>query len=109
MHAPTAAAPTATADPQATCVPLPLCCPSGAWLRLPDTCRAVPCRVLPPCRARRGVLLDVSMQGTSVEPDTEDISACYGQHVTPADILTGKVSAPREATLLYNQIKTIIG
>lgn len=57
----------------------------------------------------KGVLLDVSMQGTSVEPDTEDMAACYGQHVTPADILTGKVSAPREATLLYNQIKAIIG
>ncbi len=50
-------------------------------------------------------MLDVSMQGTSVEPDIEDIANCYGQHVTPGDILTGKVSAPREATLLYNQLK----
>ncbi|KAG2440240.1 hypothetical protein HXX76_004352 [Chlamydomonas incerta] len=53
----------------------------------------------------KGMMVDVSMQGTSVEPDVEDIANCYGQHVTPGDILTGKVSAPREATLLYNQLK----
>ncbi|PNH07494.1 hypothetical protein TSOC_006037 [Tetrabaena socialis] len=58
-------------------------------------------------RASGGVMLDVSMQGTSVEPDAEDIANCYGQHVTPGDILTGKVSAPREAALLYNMLKQL--
>ncbi|KAG2489849.1 hypothetical protein HYH03_011652 [Edaphochlamys debaryana] len=55
----------------------------------------------------KGMMVDVSMQGTSVEPDVEDMANCYGQHVTPGDILTGKVSAPREAMLLYNMLKTL--
>ncbi|GFR42176.1 hypothetical protein Agub_g2916 [Astrephomene gubernaculifera] len=55
----------------------------------------------------KGVMLDVSMQGTSVEPDTEDMANCYGQQVSPGDILTGRVSPPREATLLYNMLKQL--
>jgi hypothetical protein len=34
-------------------------------------------------------MVDVSLAGTSVEPDAEDMAACYGQQVTPGDILTG--------------------
>lgn len=46
--------------------------------------------------------------GTSVEPDLEDIENAYGKNVTPADLLTGRVSAPREATLLYNELKKVM-
>lgn len=52
--------------------------------------------------------MDFSMQGTSVEPDKEDIENAYGKNITPADLLTGKVSAPREATLLYNELKKVL-
>lgn len=37
----------------------------------------------------------------------EDIENAYGKNVTPADLLTGKVSAPREAMLLYNELKKL--
>lgn len=39
----------------------------------------------------RGYLVDVSLNGTSIEPDADDIEAAYGAGVTPSDILTGKV------------------
>ncbi len=53
-------------------------------------------------------MMDMSLKGTSVETDVEDISACYGTQVTPADILNGSASPPREAVLLYNAIKDIM-
>lgn len=56
----------------------------------------------------RGVLVDMSLKGTSIETDTEDIGNCYGANVTPAQILGGQVAAPREAVLLYNTIKELM-
>lgn len=56
----------------------------------------------------KGVMMDMSLKGTSVETDVEDIVNCYGSQVTPADILNGSVSPPREATLLYNAIKEVL-
>mmetsp|Transcript_21838 Transcript_21838/g.37300 ORF Transcript_21838/g.37300 Transcript_21838/m.37300 type:complete len:265 (-) Transcript_21838:342-1136(-) len=56
----------------------------------------------------KGVMVDMSLKGTSVETDVEDISNCYGTQVTPTDILNGTVSPPREATLLYNAIKAVL-
>mmetsp|Transcript_22561 Transcript_22561/g.57316 ORF Transcript_22561/g.57316 Transcript_22561/m.57316 type:complete len:259 (-) Transcript_22561:357-1133(-) len=56
----------------------------------------------------KGMMVDMSLKGTSVEPDAEDINNCYGSQVTPADILNGSVSPPREATLLYNTIRDIV-
>lgn len=55
----------------------------------------------------KGFLVDVSLKGTSVEPDQEDIDAAYGEACTPADILTGKVRAPKQAQLLYNALHAI--
>jgi hypothetical protein len=37
--------------------------------------------------------VDVSLNGTSIEPDADDIEAAYGAGVTPSDILTGKVGS----------------
>ncbi|MEW5315718.1 MAG: hypothetical protein WDW38_007126 [Sanguina aurantia] len=57
----------------------------------------------------KGYLVDVSMQGTSVEPDKDDIKAAYGPDVTPSDVLGGRIPAPREAKLLYKQLRTSFG
>lgn len=41
-----------------------------------------------PCRAVcRGYIVDVSLKGTSVEPDGDDMEAAYGEGTTPADVL----------------------
>jgi lipid-binding SYLF domain-containing protein len=53
-------------------------------------------------------MVDMSLKGTSVETDVDDISACYAAQITPADILNGSASPPREAVLLYNAIKDVI-
>lgn len=55
----------------------------------------------------KGYLVDVSLNGTSVEPDTDDIEAAYGANVHSAEILQGRISAPRETQLLYNALKAI--
>ena len=55
----------------------------------------------------RGYIVDVSLHGTSVEPDVDDIASCYGEGVTPADILTGKVKPTKEAAILYKAIAEI--
>jgi hypothetical protein len=31
--------------------------------------------------------VDVSLKGTSVEPDADDMAAAYGEGTTPADVL----------------------
>lgn len=31
--------------------------------------------------------MDVSLKGTSVEPDADDMAAAYGEGTTPADVL----------------------
>lgn len=31
--------------------------------------------------------MDVSLKGTSVEPDVDDMEAAYGEGTTPADVL----------------------
>jgi SH3 domain-containing YSC84-like protein 1 len=59
------------------------------------------------CCICRGYIVDVSLHGTSVEPDTDDIASCYGEGVTPADILTGKVKPTKEAAILYKAIAEI--
>ncbi|MEW5306314.1 MAG: hypothetical protein WDW36_008785 [Sanguina aurantia] len=56
----------------------------------------------------KGYLVDVSMQGTSVEPDKDDIKAAYGPDVTPSDVLGGRIPAPREAKLLYKQLRVML-
>ena len=35
----------------------------------------------------RGYIVDVSLKGTSVEPDVDDMEAAYGEGTTPADVL----------------------
>ncbi|MEW5302161.1 MAG: hypothetical protein WDW36_004968 [Sanguina aurantia] len=55
----------------------------------------------------KGKMVDVSVAGTSVEPDLEDISEIYGEYVTMKDLLTGKVSAPREAEALFAELKAV--
>jgi hypothetical protein len=35
----------------------------------------------------RGYIVDVSLKGTSVEPDADDMAAAYGEGTTPADVL----------------------
>ncbi|GFH21225.1 hypothetical protein V8C86DRAFT_2959415 [Haematococcus lacustris] len=61
-----------------------------------------------PFTISKGVMVDMSLKGTSVEPDMDDISNCYGTQVTPSDLLNGTVSPPREATLLYNALKKAV-
>jgi hypothetical protein len=56
----------------------------------------------------KGVMVDMSLKGTSVETDQEDIQACYGPQVTPSEILNGSVAPPVEAVLLYNTITEIV-
>jgi hypothetical protein len=34
----------------------------------------------------RGVMMDMSLKGTSVEPDLEDIGNCYGANVSERDM-----------------------
>lgn len=48
------------------------------------------------------------MQGTSVEPDKDDIKAAYGPDVTPSDVLGGRIQPPREAKLLYKQLRVML-
>jgi hypothetical protein len=38
-------------------------------------------------RTRRGYIVDVSLKGTSVEPDADDMEAAYGEGTSPADVL----------------------
>lgn len=52
----------------------------------------------------KGTMIDLALNGISVEVDYEDIEASYGATVTATDILEGNVSPPREATILYNLI-----
>lgn len=40
-----------------------------------------------PLSVNRGYIVDVSLKGTSVEPDTDDMEAAYGEGTTPADVL----------------------
>jgi hypothetical protein len=35
----------------------------------------------------RGYIVDVSLKGTSVEPDADDMAAAYGEGTTPSDVL----------------------
>jgi lipid-binding SYLF domain-containing protein len=51
--------------------------------------------------------VDVSLKGTSVEPDVDDMEAAYGEGTTPADVLTGRIKAPTQAQLLYNAISQL--
>ncbi|KAF8056019.1 cry [Scenedesmus sp. PABB004] len=54
----------------------------------------------------KGYIVDVSLKGTSVEPDSDDMAAAYGEGTTPAD---GRVKPPRQAALLYNALAAIEG
>lgn len=38
--------------------------------------------------------MDVSLKGTSVEPDADDMEAAYGEGTTPADVLTVRTLWP---------------
>lgn len=46
--------------------------------------------------------MDVSLKGTSVEPDTDDMEAAYGEGTSPADVL--QVGARHIAVLLILRI-----
>lgn len=37
--------------------------------------------------------MDVSLKGTSVEPDGDDMEAAYGEGTTPADVLQVREAA----------------
>lgn len=55
----------------------------------------------------KGFLVDVSLNGTSVEPDVDDIELCYGTNVSSAEILQGRITAPKETQLLYRALKAV--
>eukprot|EP00798_Chlamydomonas_sp_ICE-L_P010209 gene10209-8126_t len=55
----------------------------------------------------KGMLVDFAFKGTSVEANMDDIEDSYGKKVTPADILNGTVTAPREALLLYKYLRIL--
>ncbi|WIA23358.1 hypothetical protein OEZ85_000121 [Tetradesmus obliquus] len=55
----------------------------------------------------KGYIVDVSLKGTSVEPDADDMAAAYGEGTTPADVLQGRVKPPRQAQLLYNALAAL--
>jgi lipid-binding SYLF domain-containing protein len=57
----------------------------------------------------RGYIVDVSLKGTSVEPDVDDMEAAYGAGTTPADVLQGRIKPPKQAALLYNALNTLEG
>ncbi len=38
----------------------------------------------------RGYIVDVSLKGTSVEPDADDMEAAYGEGTSPADVLQAR-------------------
>lgn len=71
----------------------------------PTHCRHPVCHPPTP----RGYIVDVSLKGTSVEPDVDDMESAYGAGTTPADVLQGRVKAPVQAQLLYNALKTLEG
>ena len=49
----------------------------------------------------------MSLKGTSVEVDVDDMEAAYGEGTTPADVLSGGVRPPKQAQLLYNALATV--
>jgi lipid-binding SYLF domain-containing protein len=53
--------------------------------------------------------VDVSLKGTSLEQDVDDMEAAYGEGTTPADVLMGSVRPPRQAQLLYNALAALEG
>jgi lipid-binding SYLF domain-containing protein len=55
----------------------------------------------------RGFIVDVSLKGTSLEHDVDDMEAAYGAGTTPADVLTGSVRPPAQAQLLYNALAAV--
>ncbi|KIZ00377.1 hypothetical protein MNEG_7589 [Monoraphidium neglectum] len=55
----------------------------------------------------KGFIVDVSLKGTSLEHDVDDMEAAYGEGTTPADVLQGSVRAPKQAQLLYNVLSQI--
>ncbi|KAI8469059.1 MAG: hypothetical protein J3K34DRAFT_290086 [Monoraphidium minutum] len=55
----------------------------------------------------KGFIVDVSLKGTSLEHDVDDMEAAYGEGTTPADVLTGSVRPPKQAQLLYNVLGQI--
>ncbi|GBF99172.1 hypothetical protein Rsub_11617 [Raphidocelis subcapitata] len=57
----------------------------------------------------KGYIVDVSLKGTSLEPDADDMVSAYGDGVTPADVLTGTVRPPKQAQLLYNALALLEG
>lgn len=55
----------------------------------------------------RGFIVDVSLKGTSLEHDVDDMEAAYGEGTTPADVLGGVVRPPKQAQLLYNALAAV--
>lgn len=62
-----------------------------------------------PPPAPRGFIVDVSLKGTSLEHDVDDMEAAYGEGTAPADVLTGGARPPRQAQLLYNALAAVEG
>jgi hypothetical protein len=87
------------APTQATPLLMPLPCTSR-W-------RLLIC--LAPFHIYRGFIVDVSLKGTSLEQDVDDMEAAYGEGTTPADVLMGSVRPPRQAQLLYNALAALEG
>jgi hypothetical protein len=46
----------------------------------------------------RGYIVDVSLKGTSVEPDADDMAAAYGEGTTPADVLQVREQTAMESS-----------
>jgi hypothetical protein len=63
--------------------------------RCPPSAPTRPLGPFPPCRPQRGFIVDVSLKGTSLEHDVDDMEAAYGEGTTPADVLQARARARR--------------
>lgn len=49
----------------------------------------------------RGIFAGIALTGSTLRPDKDENQEYYGRDVTPAEIVTGKVAAPRSARVLW--------
>ncbi len=54
----------------------------------------------------RGLFAGISLEGSTLRPDRDDIAALYGSNVTVHDVLEGRTPRPAEARPLYSAIES---
>ena len=52
----------------------------------------------------RGAFAGVSLEGSTLRPDTDDNEKVYGRKIRQSEILSGKVAAPAAAQPLLTQL-----